>query len=408
MTTPQPSRRRRRGGFGTVERLPSGRFRARWRDPSGRRSTAEQTFPTTADARAFLATVEADLLRRTYRAPRRVSETLSTYGARWVEMRPGLKDSTRHQYAIDFRRHVEPYLGPMLLDQIEPDRVRAWHAALSADLRAKLGGPPEDGRSRAGSRNGSATVARSYRLLRAILQTAVDDELLLRNPCRIAGASEPRSAERPTLSVAELAALAAVVPSRYRALVLMAGFSGLRAGELAALRVRDLQLVDGASAVKVTRRLYRVGGRITVDDPKSEAGGRTVALPAFVGADLRRHLTEHRSGAGPDDLLFLTAGGREILDTYSQILRRGLDKIGRGDCRGHDLRHSAMTAAAEHGATLATLMQMAGHSTPAAAQRYQHATAEHARRVAVAMDATAAGVLAAENVEPLSLGRSSR
>lgn len=406
MTTPQPARRRRRGGFGTVERLPSGRFRARWRDPSGRRVTAEQTFPTTADARAFLATVEADLLRRTYRAPRRVVETLSTYGARWLTMRPGLKDSTRHQYAIDFRRHVEPYLGPLLLDQIEPDRVRSWHAALSADLRTKLA-PDASSPSRAGRRDGSATVARSYRLLRAILQTAVD-ELLLRNPCRLAGAGEPRSAERPTLTVAELASLAAVVPARYRALVLMAGFSGLRAGELAALRLRDLQLDDEAPAVKVTRRLYRVAGRITLDAPKSEAGGRSVALPAFVGADLRRHLAEHRPGAAPDDLVFLTAGGREILDTYSQILRRGLDKIGRADCRGHDLRHSAMTAAAEHGATLATLMQMAGHTTPAAAQRYQHATAEHARRVAAAMDATAAEVLAAENVVPLSRGRSGR
>ncbi|MGI8845546.1 MAG: tyrosine-type recombinase/integrase, partial [Thermoleophilaceae bacterium] len=70
-----------------------------------------------------------------------------------------------------------------------------------------------------------------------------------------------------------------------------------------------------------------------------------------------------------------------------------LDRIGRHDCRGHDLRHSAMTAAAEHGATLATLMQMAGHSTPDAAHRYQHATAEHARRVAAAIDATAAQLL---------------
>jgi site-specific recombinase XerD len=56
----------------------------------------------------------------------------------------------------------------------------------------------------------------------------------------------------------------------------------------------------------------------------------------------------------------------------------------------HDLRHSAMTAAAEHGATLATLMQMAGHSTSNASQRYQHATAEHARKVASSIDASAA------------------
>ena len=207
------------------------------------------------------------------------------------------------------------------------------------------------------------------------------------------------------MSVTELAELADVVPARYRAVVLLAGFSGLRAGELAALRILDLGLDGGQPEVRVTRRLYRVAGRLTLDAPKSETGGRTVALPAFLAAELRRHLDEHRPGAAPDDLVFLTAGGREVLDTYSQILRRGLDKIGRTDCRGHDLRHSAMTAAAEHGATLATLMQMAGHSTPAAAQRYQHATTEHSRRVAAAMDATAAEVLAAKNVVPMSRGR---
>ena len=108
-------------------------------------------------------------MRRTYRAPRRVSETLSDHGTRWIELRPGLKDSTRHQYAIDFRRHLEPYLGPLLLDQIDPDRVRAWHALLSADLRTRLIRTSGGKRSRAGSRDGSATVARSYRLLRAIL-----------------------------------------------------------------------------------------------------------------------------------------------------------------------------------------------------------------------------------------------
>jgi len=218
-------------------------------------------------------------------------------------------------------------------------------------------------------------------------------ELLLTNPCRIAGASESRSGERPTLSVADLAALAKVVPSHYRALVILAGFSGLRAGEIAPLRPRDLRLSAAAPTVSVTRRFYRVAGALTVDTPKSQAGGRTVTLPAFVAAELRHHLAKHRPEAGQDDLVFVTAGGRDVLDTYSQILRRGLDRIGCSDCRGHDLRHSAMTAAAEHGATLATLMQMAGHSTPDAAHRYQHATAEHARRVVAAIDATPSQLL---------------
>jgi hypothetical protein len=74
--------------LGTVARLPSGRYIARWTDTDGLRCQAEQTFATTTDARAFLATVKADLLRKTYRAPRKVTETLAVYGARWVETRP--------------------------------------------------------------------------------------------------------------------------------------------------------------------------------------------------------------------------------------------------------------------------------------------------------------------------------
>jgi integrase len=144
----------------------------------------------------------------------------------------------------------------------------------------------------------------------------------------------------------------------------------------------------------VSRRLYRVAGQVTVDTPKSARGFRTVPLPAFVAAELRTHLAENRAGVAKADLVFVTTSGRDVLDGYSQVIRRALDRIGRADVRMHDLRHSAMTAAAENGATLATLMQMAGHSTVNAAQRYQHATSEHARKVADAIDASAAAVLA--------------
>lgn len=374
----------RRKGFGSVEKLPSGRLRVRWRGPDGQRVSATQTFATKADARRYLATVEADILRRTYRAPRRVDETLAEFGRTWLRNRPGLKESTRHQYEIDFRRHIEPSLGDKLLDHIEPDTVRRWHARLDADLRSSLS---------ATGRDGSATVARAYRLLRAILQTAVDDELLIRNPCRIPGAGDPRSVERPVLTVNEIAGLAAAVPDHYRAFVVLAGFSGLRAGELAALRLADLDLRRRTPSVRVSRRFYRVGGKLTVDSPKSEQGARVVPLPAFVAAELKRHIKSFRTDAPEDELVFVTSGGRDVLDGYSQVMRRGLNKIGRPDARPHDLRHSAMTSAAEHGATLATLMQMAGHSTPEAAQRYQHATLEHSQRVADAIDRSAASVV---------------
>lgn len=380
-----PARRGRSAGFGSIEKLPSGRLRVRWHDEDGQRRTAGQTFATKADARRFLATVEADKLRGTYRAPRVVTDTLGDYGARWIEDRPRLKASTRHQYEVDFRLHIEPALGSTVLDQIEPDDIRRWYSRLSDGLRASLA---ESGR------NGSATVARSYRLLRAILQTAVDDDILTRNPCRIPGAGDARSPERPVLSAQEIGRLADEVPLSYRAFVLVAGFTGLRAGEIAALRLSDLDLRRGNAVLRVNRRFYRVAGTLTIDTPKSEAGARTLPLPAFVADELRAHLVEFRPDAGPSDLVFVTSGGRDVLDGYSQVVRRALDRIGRTDARAHDLRHSALTSAAEHGATLATLMQMAGHSTPDAAQRYQHATLEHSRRVAAAVDQSAAKLVA--------------
>lgn len=380
-----PARRGRSAGFGSIEKLPSGRLRVRWHDEDGQRRTAGQTFATKADARRFLATVEADKLRGTYRVPRVVTDTLGDYGARWIEDRPRLKASTRHQYEVDFRLHIEPTLGSTVLDQIEPDDIRRWYSRLSDGLRASLA---ESGR------NGSATVARSYRLLRAILQTAVDDDILTRNPCRIPGAGDARSPERPVLSAQEIGRLADEVPVSYRAFVLVAGFTGLRAGEIAALRLSDLDLRRGSAVLRVNRRFYRVAGTLTVDTPKSEAGARTLPLPAFVADELRAHLAEFRPDAGPSDLVFVTSGGRDVLDGYSQVVRRALDRIGRTDARAHDLRHSALTSAAEHGATLATLMQMAGHSTPDAAQRYQHATLEHSRRVAAAVDQSAAKLVA--------------
>jgi integrase len=135
---------------------------------------------------------------------------------------------------------------------------------------------------------------------------------------------------------------------------------------------------------------------MTVDIPKFPRGARTVVLPAFVAEELRLHLKERRGDATPEDLVFVTGGGH-LLDGYSQIIRRALHRIGRPDARAHDLRHSAMTAAAEHGATLATLMHMAGHSTSVAAQRYQHATVEYALRVAAALDGSAGPLLARQS-----------
>jgi integrase len=103
------------------------------------------------------------------------------------------------------------------------------------------------------------TAAKAYQLLRAVMNTAVDDGLIRRNPCRIKGAGSEDSPERPVLTVRQVYALADAVDPRYRALILLATFAGLRWAALAALTPHDID--TEACTVRVTRQInYPPGG----------------------------------------------------------------------------------------------------------------------------------------------------
>jgi integrase len=127
-----------------------------------------------------------------------------------------LSARTRERYEGVVRLHIKPSLGARTLAELTPAKVRAWRTGL---LESGVGAP---------------TVAKAYRVHRAILHTAVDDELIQRNPW-IKGAADDRSPEHPILTVAEVYAVADAIQPRYRTLVLLAAFSSLRFGELAAL-----------------------------------------------------------------------------------------------------------------------------------------------------------------------------
>jgi len=120
-----------------------------------------------------------------------------------------------------------------------------------------------------------ASVAKAYRLMKAIMNTAVDDGIMRRNPCRVRGAGQDRSPKRPVLTVSQVVALGETVPERYRALVLLAAFGSLRWGELAALRRCDVEA--GLGTVRVERSLTEpAGGGYLFGPPKSAAGRRVV------------------------------------------------------------------------------------------------------------------------------------
>ena len=159
----------------------------------------------------------------------------------------------------------------------------------------------------------AVTAAKAYRLLKAILNTAVDDGLIRRNPCRIKGAGQEKSAERPILTVPQVYVLAAATDERYRVLVLLAASTSLRWGELAALRRFDIDAQ--ARTVRVTRQLNeRDGGGLSFGPPKSEAGVRIVAIPELITPDLAAHI-ETYARPGDDGLIFTSPGGGPLRHT---------------------------------------------------------------------------------------------
>ncbi|MFR9755522.1 tyrosine-type recombinase/integrase [Streptomyces sp. TR06-5] len=357
-----PNNKGKRRRFGTVRQLKSGRWQARYRDPdSGQLRSAEGTYATKRDAEVTLTHIEADITRGQWSDPDAGKVKFGEYAAAWLEDRKlAARSRERHESVV--RLHLLPTFGDRTLSSITTAQVRAWRTAC-------LG------------RTGEPTVVKAYQIMRAILNTAVDDELIRRNPCRIKGADRYDVPERPVLTVEEVYAVAEAMAPRYRLLVLLAAFTGLRFGELASLRCRDVD--TDVAAVTVRRSQAEMQTGVLVDKaPKSGAGIRPVAFPTELLPEVERHL-ELFAGRGRDGHVFLgPQGGQLRRSNFRDDWIRGRTKAGiSGDVHFHDLRHTGNTLAAS-GASLRELMTRMGHSTPRAALIYQHMVDGRDREIA--------------------------
>jgi integrase len=172
----------------------------------------------------------------------------------------------------------------------------------------------------------------------------VADDLVPTNPCRIRGAGAAKRVHRTRVaSLAELEVIVAAMPARYRAMVLLAAWCGLRFGELAELRRGDVDLEAGV--LRVERAVTSRDGQVFVGDPKSEAGKRPVAVPPHLLPVLEEHLAEHVL-RGRDALLFPAHhGGHLAPTTLHNPWSKARQAAGRPDLRFHDLRHTGATLA---------------------------------------------------------------
>lgn len=362
--------------FGEISRLPSGRYRARYRGPDLNRHSAPSTFVARMDAEAWLAAQERLISRGEWQppaptpsAPVAKPPTLAEHAATVIGRRR-LRPATVALYEKLLRLAIVPAFGDRQPSEISGADVTAWYRSMDAT-------PTQQ--------------ANAYGLLKSILKDAVEDGLIATNPCRVkAGGQKSRAREIEVLRVQQLTSYLAAVPEARRVPLLLAGWCGLRSGEVRALRVRDLDL--DAGVVRVRQAVVRLKGRLLIGPPKTAAGVRDVTIPPHLLPALREWLRRQPRHAR-DALLFPAGDGVSPLN--DSVLREAHDKgkaaIGVPGLTIHGLRHTSATLAAQLGATLAELQARIGHSTPNMAMRYQHVAADRDAQLAQRMSRLATG-----------------
>lgn len=349
--------------FGSVRRLPSGRYQARFVDPTGIRQTLSETFRTEADGQRHLDRIAKDIGRGLWlpddgggrRSLRACCEA-------YLEENPRVGRRWAETCRRNMRVHMQDLLDMPIIG-ITPPVVRAWHAKA---LRGS---------------GGRTSISQSYRFLRSVLNVAVTDGVLLRNPCQIPGAGAQKSPERGIASPQQVAELLAAITPRYRAPVVLAAWCGLRRGEVCALRTVDVDLAAGrVSVYKNWVELLESPDKFE-KDPKSEAGKRIVSIPPHVLAILARHADEF---AGPEFFCVGRDGKRMRGNAIYQAFVRARTKL-ELSLSFHDLRHTGQSLAAATGASLVDLKKRLGHSSNAAAQRYMHAIEGRDAAIAAAL-----------------------
>ncbi|MGX1772643.1 tyrosine-type recombinase/integrase [Nocardia brasiliensis] len=216
---------RRSGTFGSVDKLPSGRYRAQYYGPDGLRHKAPTTFLTIDDARGWLSLRQAEIISKAWKPPAAQPPkklTFGEYANNWLRNRE-LEDRTREDYRAWLDAHILPTLGDLPMARFEDREViDEWYRTLNPDT--------------------PTLRARVYGLTSTIFNSAVDDSKktgLSTNPCRIRGAStvKPAHKVRPA-TLAELEVLTLAMPSRFQAMVLLAGALGARSSSNVIPRVQ--------------------------------------------------------------------------------------------------------------------------------------------------------------------------
>lgn len=371
-------------------------WRLRWetKDPgTGERRYEYRTVngPRREAERAWIAH-EAEIRQAGAGYVKPAKDTLGDYLDTWLRdyVDVNCKPSTAASYRVLVRTHILPRIGAVPLRELTAPLVAAWQADVARTPSGRSGGVGADGK-RAPAPLSPRRVAYARAVLRAALHEAVRQRLIPSNPVELVRAPRqaPKQVEAFTLQEARALDVAAQ-GNRLAALFAVAWRTGLRLGELLALRWEDVDFEAGT--VTVGRNVVEVGGkRIVQDTPKTEKGRRTMALAGTTAALLKAHKARQaaeRLAAGDrwrgGDLVFCTGTGGLLagrnVERLFYLLR---DRAGLPAHGFHSLRHTYATLAKRAGVDIGEIADALGHESPAfTAKTYAHVLPEGRREAA--------------------------
>ena len=316
------------------------RYRVMYRTPDHRQTT-KRGFKTKREAELYLATVETNKARGEYIDASAARVTIASLGTEWLANQTHLKPSSLRPLEIAWRLQVEPRWGKVPVGDVRHSDVQTWVTSLSAGKSA-------------------TTVLRAFGVLAGILDVAVKDRRVPVNVAR--GSRLPRKVARAHryLSHQQVHDLA-TASGKHDVLVLLLAYTGLRWGEVIALRVRDVDFARRRLAI--SENAVEVGPETIVGTPKSHKR-RSVPFPSFLGDAL----AEAAIGKQPSELLFSGRFGEHVKRaTRGQRtwFKSALDRAGLEPMTVHDLRHTAASLAVSAGANVKAVQRMLGHASAA-------------------------------------------
>lgn len=331
----------------SLERRPSG-YVVRWRVDGGSR---QRTFKAHKDALSHKAQVESDAAAGRAVDPAHGRQTFGEWWTVWTAGRLNLRSSTLANSASAARTHILPEWSSKRLESIRQPQVQAWVNKL------------------AGSGSAAATVQSAYKDFQQAMSAAVTAKMLRDSPCEGITLPKVERVEMNFLDHTDIRALADAIEPRYRALILLLAYSGLRIGEAAALKPAQVDFKK--NTVTVIATATEVQGQMEITTPKSKAGRRTIPLPTSVMDELARHMAEF---PGRVYVFEGAQGGILRSRAWSQrYYKPALAKASLSGVRVHDLRHTAISMWIRAGLDLVRIKTWAGHSSSTfTVDRYGH------------------------------------